>query len=337
MGLTGALLLALIAGRAGAAEPAAAAPQIDWSAKDIRGNDVKVPAANAKASVVLFVLTDQPQSQQALQQLRATITDQKAAGDVQVLVVVSGQGAVAGATKLSSDAAAVPWPVVPDPEYTASGKLSVHVWPTTVIVRGDGQQVAHLPGLPTTYARDLDGYVAFAAGRIDHAELLHRLGNNGNVLDSTQQMAARHLEVARRLLEKDMPEQANVELQKAIDLKPKSPLLRLSIVDMLLSLNQGPAALQMLDQIQTDQVEGVPAWQIKLIRGRALVASGQWDQAKQVLSDAVKLNPEPAAAYYELGQVLEHQSDWQAAADAYRRAYEATRQLRKTTLSPVTP
>jgi tetratricopeptide (TPR) repeat protein len=277
----------------------------------------------------MFVLPDQPPSRRALRQLQSIAAREDALAGVQLLVIVSGAGADAAATRVRDDAG-LTCPVIADEPYAASGRMSVHVWPTTVIVHADGRQIAHIPGVPTSLARDVQNYIALATGQIDQAELERRLNTVGNVVDTAPQMAARHLEVARRLLDKNLPEQALLEVQKAADLKPASPLVNLSIVDMLLSLDQSATALRMLDEIDTDAVRGVPAHQVKLIRAKALIAASRWDDARRLLSEAVRLNPDPAAAYYQLGQVEQHQGNWQAAAEAYRKAYESTRQSRQS-------
>src|SRR4029453_11299433 len=92
--------------------------------------------------------------------------------------------------------------VVLDPDYAASGQMQIHVWPTTVLVNAAGEQVAHLGGISNVYGKELAAYLAFAGGTIDRAALTQRLATTQVVGDSSEQMAARHLEVAERLLEK---------------------------------------------------------------------------------------------------------------------------------------
>ena len=291
-------------------------PAVEWSARDVRGAEVRIPDGK-RPTVVVFVLGDQPQSQQALEQVKSTVG---APGDVQVVVVVSGKEAEGPAKKLAEDAK-LGWPVIADMDYTGSGKLGVHVWPTTVVIRSDGQEVGHLAGAATGFAKDLEGYLAFAAGKIDAAALQRRLESHDTVIDSPGQMAERHLVVARRLFEKDLAEQARLELERGLKLQPENGELQLAMAEVLLSLGEASGAMEMLEQVDE---KGGPGWRMKVLRGQALVALGKWEDAEGVLEQAVRLNPDPSGAYYELGRVYEHGQKWQQAADAYRRAFETT-------------
>jgi len=288
---------------------------VRWSATDVKGVAVKVPAER-KATVLVFVLPEQPQSQAVLEQLKGAL----GAADVQVALVVSGKEAEAGAKKLL-ETGKIEWPVIADTEYAGSGRMSVHVWPTTVVVGADGRQVAHLAGVPRSYAKDLESYLANAAGKIDAAELQRRLESRDTVVDSPGQMAERHLAVARRLLEKDLADQARVELERGLKLEPEHVGLQMAMVEVLLGMREGAAAMQLLEKMDEKAVS--PA-RIKVLRGRALVGMGKWDEAEGVLIGAAMLNPDPAEAYYELGRVYQHQEKWQQAAETFRRAFETT-------------
>ena len=208
-GLLGAVLMAglLLEGPLGAGG-------VQWSGKDVSGKAVKVPAAGP--SVLLFVQAEQEQSKRAIEELKAAVST---SADVQVIAIVSGKDAEAAAKRLAEEAK-FPWPVVADPDYASSGEMSVHAWPTTLVIRPDGQQVGHLPGLSKSYDKDIESYLAYAAGKIDEATLSERLGAHPGVLDSPEQMAQRHLRVARRLMDKGLAEQAKVELQAGLKLQP---------------------------------------------------------------------------------------------------------------------
>ena len=302
----------------GAQENAAA---VQWSGKDIAGKDVSIPAAG-KTSLLLFIMAEQAQSRDAIKQMAASLGG---AGDLQVLVVISGEQAAAGSVGLQKSGQC-PWPIVADTDYAASGKASVRVWPTTVLVSPSGEVIGHLAGVPKTYARDLDSYLAFAAGKINKDELAKRLSTDTVIADSPEQIASRHLQVAQRLLEKGLSEQARAELNAGLKLHPQSPALKLMLTRVLIVLGEPTGALKTLDEL-----EGLPVSpsQIALLRGKAMVSMGKWDAAAELLQRAVRLNPEPAAAWYELGLVYQHTGDWSKAADAFRRAFESTDMGRK--------
>ena len=58
------------------------------------------------------------------------------------------------------------------------------------------------------------------------------------------------------------------------------------------------------------------------------------DEARTTLLQALRLNPDPAQAYYFLGIVYQHDAAPDKAAEAFRKAYEHTPQGR--TIAPDT-
>jgi Flp pilus assembly protein TadD len=212
-------------------------------------------------------------------------------------------------------------PVVLDPDYAACGKMSVHVWPTTVLVNASGQQVAHLAGISNTYAKELEAYLAFASGVIDKAALTQKLAANNVIGDSSGQAASRHLQVADRLLEKGHVAEAQDELAEGLKKEPASVPLKVRMAKVLLLKGDAKGATAIVDTLDA---AAVPAWQLNLLRGEAALAQGQVDTALELLQEAVKLNPNPAEAQYQLGLAYQQKDDQQHAAEAFRAAFEAT-------------
>jgi len=84
--------------------------------------------------------------------------------------------------------------------------------------------------------------------------------------------------------------------------------------------------MKIIENIAPDTVA---TFQINAVRGRALLALGQWDQARDALNNAIQLNPKPAETYYLLGLIDEHDGNWSQAAKHYRAAFEATSDAQK--------
>ena len=293
-----------------------------WTAKDTAGKAVTVPAADL-TSVLVFVRMDQPQSRQAVTQVTALLKDKK---NVQVLAITSGDDAELSANKLAKkaeDGTQWSYPVVVDPDYTGSGKFGVHVWPTTVVITKTGAQAAHIAGLPASFGTDLEAYLDFAAGKIDQAALDKRLSAHDIVADSAEQKASRHVEVAMRLAEKGLKDQAKAEIAKALDFKPADPpaALQASLVRALLTVGDATTAETILGQIKPD---ALPPMELNFLRGWAALQLEKWDDAKKLLTDSVKLNPQPAEACYLLGLVYQHAGDNAQAAANFRKAFEHT-------------
>jgi tetratricopeptide (TPR) repeat protein len=288
--------------------------EVRLTAKDALGAAVDVPDAK-QPTVLLCLLAGQPQTGQAVAALRGVLATSPGA---QVVAIVSGEGAAARVKQMTDDK--FPWRIVTDADHATSGKLSVHAWPTTVIVSSTGAQVMHLAGLPKGYANDVEAYLAFAAGRIDRAAVDERIAKREMVADSPAQMAERHLQVARRVMQRGFTEQARGAVEQALKLQPDNAAVQEMMAEVLLNLGETKAAGTMLDRVERSEI-GPRA---RLLRGRWLITAGRWDDARGVLLQAVHLNPDPAEAYYQLGLVHQHDGNWPLAAEAFRKAFEHT-------------
>jgi len=314
----------LVAVTCAAAAWAQTKPAEPWSAKDTTGKELSVPpVAGDRPTILVFVRLDQPQSRTAIEDVSKMLKDKK---DVQILAVVSGDDAEASAAKLTKKGdggSNWAWPVVTDPEYAASGKFGIHVWPTTVVIGKSGAQAAHIAGMPASYATDLEAYLDFAAGKLDQASLDKRLNAHEVVADSAEQKASRHVEVAQRLAEKGLKDQARAEINKALDFKPADPpaALQAALVRVLLTVGDAKTAEAQLAQIKSDRL---PPTELNFLRGWTALQLERWDDAKKLLTDAVKLNPQPAEACYLLGLVYQHAGDNAKAAESFRKAFEHT-------------
>jgi thioredoxin-like negative regulator of GroEL len=290
---------------------------VKWTGTDASGAKVEVPVAR-RISVIAFVRAGQAQSDELLQLLPGVLKD---AIDLQVLLIVDGENAAEQARSLKQGKVNARWPIVVDAEFAASGQFNVHVWPTTVVVDPSGNQVAHIAGLSQSCASDLKAYLDFAAHKIDQAALTQALARHDVVADNPEQAAARHLQVAKRLIEGRQLDEARLQIEQGLKLKPDDAQLRLALAKVMLLQNQPKEALAVLDQLPAS---AAPPWQIGTLRGRALIGLERWDEAKKILPDCTNLNPEPAEAHYLLGLVYQHENDWARAAESFRKAFEAT-------------
>jgi tetratricopeptide (TPR) repeat protein len=308
-------------------------------AADLRGVTVAIPLPD-RPTVLLFARVGQDQSARAAKSLELALRDLPKA---QVLVVLSGKEPDDEAKR--KYAAKLPWPAVSDPDYAIVGHLRVRVWPTNVVIMPDGRELARLTGMPQSYARDLGAYLAFATGTIDRKTLDERLATAGIVGDSSQQMAARHLRVAQRLLEKNLLDQAWKEIEQGLKLQPTDIALQLAKVRVLLLLGQPVEADEALKAVKES-----PPWatQIGALTGGVMVALGRWREAVPVLEAALKLNPDPAEVHYFLGLAYQQTARPAEAAKAFRSAFEATaagrrvavslrRSTTQPTIAPATP
>jgi thioredoxin-like negative regulator of GroEL len=296
------------------------------SAVDTDGHTVTIPS-EGQATVLVFIMTEQPQSQKAVEEVAAALGAKPA---VQVVTVLSGQQPEAAAKTLKGK---LPGSVVIDADYALAGKMSVRAWPTTLVILPDGEELGHLAGLAQSFGKDLSCYLDFVAGKIDRETLKSKISSSQVVADDAHQMAMRHLEVAERQLAKGLLTEARQELEKGLKLDPRSADLQLANARLLLLQGQPEQAIALLDKM--DPASAAP-WRVDTLRGRCLVALKQWNSAATVLARAVRLNPEPGEAYYALGLLYEQRGDWTSAAKAFRSAFESTPVGRAVTV-PETP
>jgi hypothetical protein len=305
-------LIAVCSGQGAIEKP----QQIHWTGHASNGDIVAVPDKDSIA-VLLFAMADQTRSKDAVDQLGKVVEGKQ---QVRVTVILSGVAATDGARQLQSSTKEI-WPTVDDLDYSAAGGFGVHVWPTTVLVATDGSIVGHIAGLPKNYRTEVEAHLAFAQGKINKDELERRVDGQATIVDDPDQMACRHLVVAQRLLEKGLTQQARGECGAAQALHPQSPQALLALTRVLLGLGDADGADKALNCVDAHAVS--PAI-LNLYHGEILEAQGKWNAAAKVLVEAVKLNPQPAEAWYELGKAYEHLNDSAGAADAYRKAFEAT-------------
>ena len=300
-------------------------PAVKLVAKDLTGKEISIPHAK-QATVLLFLRLDQEQTAATVEGVKKAIEKLPA---FQVLVVLSGQ---MPADRVKTFSEKLSWPVILDPEYKIVGQLQIRVWPTNIVIMPNGEELKRFTGMPQSYLANMDAYLAFASGKIDRATLDKGLKSNDVVTDSKQQMAARHLQVARRMMEKRLLDQAWRELSEALKLQPTDPELQFAKAELLLLLNKPSEALTVLNAMD---VESSKSSRFGVLKGSALVATKQYDEAITVLKVAVKLNPNPGQAYYYLGVAYQKKKMWSQSAGAFRLAFEAT-PLGRTVL-PLSP
>jgi tetratricopeptide (TPR) repeat protein len=309
-GLLAVLLIAALPGLL----PAQDQPTVQMIAKDSSGAVVKVPQAD-RPTLLLFLRADQDQSRTVIDNAKAALKDLPA---VQVLAVLSGTDDPVLAKKFAQT---LPWTVLNDPDFALVGQLQVRVWPTSIVVTSDGKELTRLRGLPESYARDLGAYLAFATKKIDRKTLDLKLAGTEIVSDSPEQMAERHLQVALRLMEKGLIEQAQHELDTAMKLQAGNQRIELALARVYLTLDQPLKAQALLEKYNE---KSALAGEVGTLKGWALVSLKKWDQAIPTLQAAIRLNPNPSEAYFFMGVAYQAKAQWPQAAAAFRSAFEST-------------
>ena len=135
------------------------------------------------------------------------------------------------------------------------------------------------------------------------------------VTDGRRTSASRDFQIARDLLNQGRPQEVVKLVTAAIEAEPKSTALKVLLIEALADLKLADQAMVMLDGLPID---AVPAAHRDTLRGRIHISGGKWDLAKASLKRALASDPALSDAHYLLGQVHEHEGDWQRAAAEYR-------------------
>lgn len=310
-----------------ATQPLAAPRAIDepmlalsWIANDIGGKPVRIPNDSLPTVLVLMRPGDAA-NVAAARQVQGVVRD-LAPGAVQVLSVSCGPLAASDAAtlaQLTDD----PWPIVADVDNALCGAMDVHSWPSIVLLKIDGTELARFGGAPESLAWRLDAYLKFATAKIDRAALDQQIAALAPSADAAGaddlERTVRHID---SLLREGKIERANERLREAMNANPDSTALRVLEVKILTAGNEADdtrRALVLLERLPADAIE---AWERDLYRARLFSALGQWDLAKPAAQRLLDARPDLSEAHFLMGRIAEAQGDFPTAAAEYRRAME---------------
>jgi thioredoxin-like negative regulator of GroEL len=277
---------------------------VQWAGKDVSGADVKVPDAT-RPMVLVFLGSEREQNEELLKQVKVAVPEEWKA---RVAVFVSGAQARQAAQELVKTGKVV-WPVVADEKGAAAEGMGVHGWPATVVVRVDGAEVARVGGAPESLAFRMGAYLELAEGKAGKPSSRPVIIGDGKA-----KSPAGDLKVAEELMAKGQAEQARKVLEEALGRSPNAVQLRVGLIKAMAQLRRSEA-LGMLDKLPKD---ALGADEMEVLRGRVLMGISRWSDAKTVLLGVVGRRPEMVEAHYLLGQVYEHEKDWEKAAREYR-------------------
>jgi tetratricopeptide (TPR) repeat protein len=286
---------------------------VQWSARDRAGEVVTIPDGR-RPSILLLIGSDL-NVEQTLQQLGDALPR-----EIQTQVVVIACGEHAGELANAFSCVSPQLPVVVDENLSAADALDVRGWPTILILRGDGTEVARLSGEPDALALKLPPYIELAAGIIDANEA-HKRITAQTASEDPAKIVTRSLRIARAMLRSHNADDALRVLDEALKSDPNSNDLRAARAETLLRLNRAADSLALLNSLQPD---ALPPTQNSLLRARIAIAQEQWERARQLLESALITAPDNPQLHFLMGEVCEHAGDWTQSARHYRAASEAT-------------
>jgi choline-sulfatase len=163
------------------------------------------------------------------------------------------------------------------------------------------------------------GLAALEAGRSADAELVfRRLAREFPLAFEAHQYLARALAVRRATAD------AVAELDRAIQLSPREPILYFDAARTLADEGQFDRAFA---RIAAGRRLEPASFYGPLTEGLVARAAGQTERAERAFRDAVQMNPTLAVAHFELGQLAEARGDRDAARREYQLAVDGDASL----------
>jgi tetratricopeptide (TPR) repeat protein len=130
-------------------------------------------------------------------------------------------------------------------------------------------------------------------------------------------------EYARALLLKNDLDQARVQLQEAIKLRPDYVLAKLALAQVYVTKGEFPRAVEVANDILQYDANSVPA---KLLRSSAMIGLKEYVQARQELNAILQKNPQLTDAQFQLGMINFSEGNFKEAESVFRRLYNSTPQ-----------
>ena len=205
-----------------------------------------------------------------------------------------------------------------DTEYKLWGKFGIIVTPTVIISDTNDTVLWVQAGYGSDFAPVIQARLNQALGIAQEID-----PNDANQVKTVQNATVaarikRHLQMAKILRQKDRPESAVREIQKAKEIDPNSVEVMLELDELLCGINQSKDALDVIDKIQT--TKKAEKARALLISGWAKRQMGELDAAEGFLLEATTLDSKSGRGFFELGKVYQAKGEVEKAMKAYYSA-----------------
>jgi predicted CXXCH cytochrome family protein len=277
---------------------------INITLTDVAGSPLSIPD-DGHVTVVIAMRGDEHRPDRAAAPLAGAL---EANPDLPVVLLVVGPDAAAQGQSIMASHD-VDWRLVADEDHAVSRELQVRAWPTVLLIRPDGREMARIGGTPVAAAIRLRGYLDALAGSPAHPAVT-------TITDRAARDAAWYLDLATQLRKQGDTPRAEQVLSEALKLHPDRDELKLALAEAKLQLDRPDAALEQIATVPRSAAADVLA-------ARALIAMGRWDEAAPLVAAVLAAAPDHRDALFLQGRLREHAGDWQQAAEAYRRANPA--------------
>jgi len=294
-------------------KPGETMPSFVLSARD--GRQISNADYKGKALVMIYVIAKQRGSERAIADANIVLKDLDN-DDVELVFVTANDEQRKYFEEFWKDKK-IEAPLGFDPGRDLYAKLGLIAFPSTLIVDKDGKLSHRLSTHSANYPHVLSGYIQHTLGLLDDNGLEEYLKARSLPASSPKSVASRHRAVAQLMRKKGMYEPAEQELLKAIENDPESFEARLDLADLYMYIGKYSEAHDYILQSLEHDPKNRNAM---LLEGIYQFRLNNLEKARQVLSQALVLNPDPARTHYYLGRVYESEGRPAKAMHHYREA-----------------
>ncbi len=289
----------------------------DFTLSSLDGSTYSLSSYRGSLVVLIYFRTDQKHSLLALEELKMN-RNKYGKRNVQY-IGISAEKREKDELLNRANELNIDFPVLLDEERNVYSTYGIRVYPTTLIVDGEGNVAASLPGHALSYKLRLDSTIRFLLGDIDKSQLEKLLLPEKRVPDASALYAERTYNLALRFTEAQFFDQSIELVKQSIEAKPDMAKSHILLGYLLLDAHDSDNAVEQfetalhIDPSSKDAGTGL---------GAALIEKGDTGRAIQVLSEALFLNPKPERTLYELGRAYELQGEKENAAEMYKKSLE---------------
>ncbi len=220
----------------------------------------------------------------------------------------------------------MPGPVYKDTEQKAYSSFGVYVLPSFLLITAEGNVSGGI-GYSKDISQRLRGEVDVMLGLMSHEELESKLNPEMKEVPKEIKLALRHMNMGMVMNNKGMPDAAQRELLKALELDPALHKARVELGCLYLDKGALDDAILELES----SLEGDP----DLIKAEICLAmvSAEMGEIEEAIMDLKALlfrNGRNSDLHYTVGTLLERQGKHIEAAKSYRKAFDLLQ--RKTLL-----
>jgi peroxiredoxin len=268
-------------------------------------------------TVIIYLNFDQDPSREALKDVQGIYSRYKTK-DVRVIGVMPKSKMQRDLMQLIKDYS-IEFPILLDPARNIYNDLDIRVYPSTIIVDREGKVTDAIPGHALSYKTKIEGAVRYMLGEIDIGALQNILLPVKEHRDRATIQAERRYNLALKLIEMGLVDQAMNTASLAIDAKPDMVPARTLLGFLYLADKDAENALLNFAAALNTDPESQDA---KTGMGGALIMKGEIERAVEILSDAVASDPESLMAQYHLGRAYGLEGQLDSSIDIYKKVLQ---------------